>query len=311
MIRYRTRIVLNLSDVLEQQYFRLNTRIDSEITRRHYRRAVHWLGEMLGRPARVDDLTDSHLVGLLNWLRATRNQAPRTANGTHQRLAALWRWCRDRDLVRGGPTVAALKVAAKVPRCWKDEEITRLVQAADAANGSICGMPARVWWLTLLALEMDTGARAGELLALDWSWIDWDSRTLTVDASVRKGGVAYMVYGLRAETIRWLAAIRKDSGLILAWQGDRSRYYQRWKSLLEAAGLPRGRDRVTHCLRRTFATLLERAGGNATVALGHANRATTLKSYIDPTAALVRHAEQIPFHPLRILADDSDREATG
>jgi integrase len=174
-------------------------------------------------------------------------------------------------------------------------------QAADAANGSIGGMPARTWWLTLLTLVMDTGARATELLSLQWSWIDWSAGTLSVDASVRKGGTRFACYRLRRESLDWLAAIKRPDGLILQWDYDQSRLYQLYGQLLTAAGLPNTRYTKLHCLRRTFATLLEVAGGDATLALGHASRATTLRSYLDPTRTVRAHADLIPFHPLRAI----------
>lgn len=302
MIRYHRRASMDLSAVLESQFFPLKTTISSETTRRRYRRAVRWLGEAIGRPPTVADLTDDHLAAVASHLRTTRGQCPRTVNGTLECLRALWRWCRDRDLAKGGPTFAPLKVAQRPPKAWSESEITRLVQAADASGGSIAGMPARVWWLTLFALVMDTGARAGELLSLRWEWIDWSAGTLSVDASVRKGGVSYAVYGLRRETLAWLSSIRRSEGLILGWRHDASRLYQLYSDLLQSAGLPDTRYTKLHCLRRTFATLLEVHGGDATAALGHASRATTLRHYLDPSRTVRVHAEVIPFHPLKVAA---------
>jgi len=294
---------MDLFDILTQQFFPLRTGIANEQTREHYRRAVRWLGEMLGRPAVLTDLTDDGLAGLLRWLQSTRHQSAVTANGSRKCLASLWRWCRDRDLpIRGAPTVPPLKTPVRAPRAWSVAELERLVAAADVAPGSIGGMPARVWWLTLFALVMDSGARSAELLALDWSWIDWEQGWIHVPAEVRKGKHHDEVYGLRPETMAWLAKIRKPQGQILGW-ADRhvSLYHLRWNELLVRAGLPRGRDHQAQKLRRTFATLLTIAGGDATAALGHASRATTLKSYLDPTAIRVRHADCIPFHPLRAI----------
>lgn len=298
MLRYTRRKGMDLSGLLETQFFPLKTGIASEVTRRRYRRAVRWLGESVGRTAILTDLTDDNLAAVATYLRVARSQIPRTVNGTLECLRALWRWCRDRGLMTGGPTFAPLKVAARAPRAWREDEMARLVQAADAQGGSIGGMPARTWWLTLFALVMDTGARATELLSLRWEWIDWHAGTISVDASVRKGGVRFACYGLRRDTLAWLERIRKPEGLILAWDMDQSRLYQLYGKLLQAAGLPNTRYTKLHCLRRTFATLLEAHGGDATLALGHASRATTLRSYLDPTRMAKVHADVIPFHPI-------------
>ena len=301
MIRFKRGVSVGLKALLEDKFFPLRTSVASEITRRRYRRAVVWLGESIGRAAQISDLTDDNLAAVATYLRTVRAQSPRTVNGSLECLRALWRWCRDRELAKGGPTFAPLKVAARAPRAWREDELARLVHAADAAGGSIGGMPARTWWLTLFALVMDTGARASELLAMRWEWIDWQAGTLSVDASVRKGGVRFACYGLRKDTLTWLARMRKPDGLILAWDMNPSRLYQLYGDLLRAAGLPNTRYTKLHCLRRTFATLLEVNGGDATVALGHASRATTLASYLDATRLAKVHADVIPFHPLAVV----------
>jgi integrase len=250
-----------LEEVLTTQFFRLKTGIRSEKTRCHYLRAVRWLGELLGHPAKVDELTDDNLAGLLQWLQSYRGVAASTANGSHKCLCCLWRWCRDRDLpVRGGPTVAKLQTPRRIPRALREDELTRLIAAAHASPGSICGMPARTWWLTLLALEMDTGARAKELLSMRWEMVDWNDGTITVPAEVRKGSHHDERYGFLPDTLAWLERVKRPEGLILQWDRDPSRYYQLWSDLLERAGLPTGRAWKTQCLRRTFATLVERGG---------------------------------------------------
>lgn len=305
MIRYSHKgRAMDLLDVVNTQFFPLQTRITSPKTKMAYLRAVRWLGEMLRRPARIDDLTDDHIAALLKWLQTTRRQSCVTANGSRKCLVALWRWCRDRELpVRGAPRIQPLKTPVRLPRAWSVAELERLVSAANESSGSIGGMPARVWWLTLFCLVMDTGARSAEMLAMRWEWIDWESGWMHVPAEVRKGQHHDECYGLRPETMRWLATIRKPQGQILGW-GNRhqSLYHLRWNELLQRAGLPTGRDHQAQKLRRTFATLLTAAGGDATAALGHGSRSTTLKSYIDPTATRKRHAEAIPFHPLRVLS---------
>jgi integrase len=296
---------LTLDDVLTQQYFRLNNRITSELTRTRYARAVRWLGELLGHPARVDELTDDNLAGLLQWLQSRLGQSPATANGSHRCLCALWRWCRDRGLTGDprGPTVRQVKTPRRIPRALREDELTRLIAAAHASPGSICGMPARTWWLTLLALEMDTGARAKELLSLRWEWVDWRDGTITVPAEVRQGSHHDERYGVLPDTLAWLERVKRPEGLILQWTLDYSRYYQLWSDLLERAGLPTGRAWKTQCLRRTFATLVERGGGNATLALGHSDRRTTVLSYLDPTGQVVRHGESIAFRVLRVAGE--------
>jgi integrase len=279
---------------LLDQFFLLSTARD-EKTQEHYRRAVRWLGEMLGRSPQLSDLTDDHIRALLAWLQQTRKQSATTANGAHKCLCRLWRWARDRGLVNTGPTVPRLKEPARTPQAWTHDELRRLVDAASTSPGSIAGIPAGLWWRALLALEWDTGCRASELLAIRWEWVEWDRRWIRVPAECRKGGRRDAVYGLMADTIAALEPIRQPQGPILGDVGHRSAYYRLWDDLLARAGLPTGRRRKTQMLRRSFASHLLSGGGDPTAALGHASRATTQASYLDPTLTARPHGEKMPF----------------
>lgn len=285
-----------LKDVLDS-FFLLSTAQAAQ-TRKHYERAVHWLGLAIGRPAKISDLTDDHLRALLSWLQRERQQTPITANTSHKCIVRLWRWCRDRGLITTGPTVPPLREPVQTPRAGSAAQLRQLVAAAVASPGTICGLPASTWWLALLALEWDTGCRASELLELRWEWLDWERAWLVVPAAARKGQRRDAAYGLMADTMRLLASIRQPSGRILRWDLDRSRYYQLWKELLLAAGLPTGRHFKTQWLRRSFASHLQAGGGDATAALGHSSRATTLNHYLDPTLTAARAGESMPFRLL-------------
>lgn len=288
-----------LLDQALDQFFALG-RAPDRSTQLHYRRAVRWLGETIGRPANVADLSDDTLRATLTYLTNTRRQTPATANGARKCLASLWRWCRDRGLITTGPTIPKLKAPARTPRAWTREELQRLVQAAASSHGTICGMPARVWWLALLALEWDTGCRAGELLALRWEWLDWSRGWLIVPAESRKGQAVDGVYGLMDDTLSLLRSMRQPEGLILGWRHHRSRYWQLWTDLLRAAGLPSGRQSKTQCLRRSFASHLAIGGGNAQSALGHASGSTTARHYLDPSITTRPVGESMPFRLLSL-----------
>lgn len=302
MIRNKRSLAVTLATLLEEQFFLLRTDITDEATRQHYRRAVRWLGEMLGRLARVDDLTDDHVAGLLNWLQRTRNQQPATANGAHKCLCSLWRWLHNRGLIKTGPTVKPLRTPERAPRAWKREELELLLTTARNQPGSICDLPARVWWLALFALEWDTGCRANELLSLRWEWVDWSSGWIVVPAECRKGRQRDGVYGLMPDTLAFLGSFRKPLGLILQWERHRSRYWQLWRDLLTEAGLPADRRHKTQCLRRTFATFLAIGGGDPVAACGHVDARTTARHYVDPTLTTKRHGEALPF---RLLGEAS------
>lgn len=264
-------------------------------TQKHYRRAVRWLSELLGRPAMVADFSDDLLRALSHQLLTERKQSPTTANQSLKCLTALWRWCRNRGLIQTGPTIKKLKEPLRTPQAWSRDELRRLVEAASTAPGTIGGLPAAVWWRVLVAIEWDTGARAGELLALRWEWLDWERRWIRVPAECRKGGKRDAVYGLMSDTIAVLEPIKQTQGKILGELGHHSNFYRHWDDLLVRAGLPTGRKRKTQMLRRSFASHLLSGGGDPTAALGHASRATTAASYLDPTLTARPHGQKMPF----------------
>lgn len=91
-------------------------------------------------------------------------------------------------------------------------------------------------------------------------------------------------YYLRPQVVAALEAIRAPRReLVFAWPFCLGTFYNRFERLLIAAELPRGRHCKLQGLRRSFASYLEAAGGDATRALAHTNRRTTIRSYIDPT----------------------------
>jgi len=180
----------------------------------------------------------------------------------------------------------------------------RRAAAADPGRqdgpGSICEMPARVWWMIHFALEWDTGARATELLSLRWEWLDWESGWIRVPAEYRKGKVADAVYGLLPDTLDLLGQYRKASGAILQWQTGThvTRYYRLWNELLERAGLPTDSKHKSQWIRRSFATWVAVGGGDASAACGHSTPSVTRASYLDPTLIARRHGESLPFRLL-------------
>lgn len=300
--------VSTLLDVFEVQYVPLKSLHANTIVRN--RRAIVWLGEMLGRPAEVGDLTDSNLRGLLHYLRTKREQSPITANGSWRCLCTLWRWANRHQLIGTWPGGEPLHVPKRAPKAWTLDELRQLVTAAARANGSIYGLPARLWWLALLGVLIDSGARFGELRAMQWEWITKDG-WVHVPAEHVKGMKADRVYGLMTDTLAALEDLRRVSsiggparGPVFRISGHESRYYQHWDALLECAGLPKSRGNKTHKFRRTFASWLASAGESATAALGHESPAVTIASYIDPTIAARRYAEKMPFRLLSLIKEE-------
>ncbi|MEW6106314.1 MAG: tyrosine-type recombinase/integrase [Bacillota bacterium] len=60
--------------------------------------------------------------------------------------------------------------------CWEAEEAQRFLKAAREAGPQ---------WAALFTLALDSGMRRGELCGLQWSDIDWNEGTITVQRSLR------------------------------------------------------------------------------------------------------------------------------
>lgn len=67
-----------LADVHRDLFSPAKLATRSESTKRHYRLALDNLDSFLGRPARIADLTDQNVVGMMAWLYRNR---PLTAHG--------------------------------------------------------------------------------------------------------------------------------------------------------------------------------------------------------------------------------------
>ena len=99
-----------------------------------------------------------------------------------------------------------MPVPKRTPKAWSKDELRRLITAAATASGTVYGLPARLWWISLLAVAMDTGARFGELRELRWEWLSWDTGWVHVPAEAVKRQKSDRVYCLMRDTLdarRW------------------------------------------------------------------------------------------------------------
>lgn len=265
---YRPRKLLGRSEKNAYQYF---------MQLRH-------LARFLGREPTTDDLDDDTLAAFLQWFidgrdRQLRPRSPETANKARSHLTALWRFAAQVGLVDRWPTIPKIPVPESAPMAWTVEQITLIFNACADARGWLCGIPAADYWIAFHRLLWDTGERSGAMLALRWDWLSRD--TLAVPGIVRKANKV-AVYVLSPPTLAALERIREPArDLIFPWRLHRSTFYHHYRRLIERAGLSYTRSGPQK-MRRSFASHLEAAGGNATAALQHCNRSVTLKSYIDP-----------------------------
>ena len=144
----------------------------------------------------------------------------------------------------------------------------------------------------LVTMALGTGARVGELLALDWSDVDLDAGIVTIHGSrsrtgvgppkTRRGNRTVMLPPFAVATLR--AEDRRDGPIIATADGRPlipERAGERWRALRARAGLDGLRF---HDLRGTYATLALAAGIPAKAladVLGH-DPAVLLRTYAGP-----------------------------
>ena len=275
-----------LADFFDTTYLPLKLRSRSANTIRLYRHTVASFSRWLGRPATLEDLTDDAVSAYLASLNA-RGLSPYTVNKERSQLLAIWNYAARKKFVPVFPDVAPETLPKRVPQAWTVEDLSALLDACHSEPGTISGVPAADWWVSLHLVIYDTAERIGAVLELRWG--DYQPPWLLIPAESRKGRRADKLHKLGADTQSALARIRPpDRDLIWPWPRTQHTLYYHYNRILRRAGLPHDGRCKFHRLRRTVASYYEAACGNASQLLGHTSRRTT-EAYLDPR--IVRTAQ--------------------
>jgi integrase len=272
-----------LEQIFKDDYLPERTAISSPNTVKQYARCLHLFSVFLGRPGEPSDLTDRCVGTFLRHLVEVTGVRARTANGYVKQLKAMWNWLAKKRVVDRFPTVDKLKEPEPTPMAWSREDLNKFMAACDEQVGMIAGVLANHWWVAFHRVLWDSGERTGAMFALKWDWLDLKSGHLSVPGEFRKGRQKSMVYKLKSSTLDALRRIRKPDRELIFANDHLSMFYHRYRQILKDAGLPY----VPHKSgpqkwRRSFASHIEAAGGNATRALKHRDRRVTEDSYLDP-----------------------------
>jgi len=255
----------------------LRSAADSSV--RLYKIALRWFDRFLGHPATMDDLNDQTFAKFCRWRRSS--VAAATVNRDLVTLLSLWRWCHRNSLCPRWPNVPLEPLPERTPIAWTREEFSRLFAAAQKVPGTLGDVPANVWWPALLLTLFDTGERVGAVLQLTWNDVDLRQGWIRFRAETRKGRGSDSMARVAPDTRRWLRKLERARGTVFLWPLSRTHLWTHYGRLLMKAGLPDDRLHKFHCVRKTTASHLEAAGGNATDALRHSSRRITLV-YLDP-----------------------------
>lgn len=237
--------------------------------------AIRHLLEKLGHDVPPAEIRPDHLKGVvLEMVRGGKSS--RTINLRRQTAKAFFA-CLARERVIPADPAAGLakhREDRKLPKTLKDHgEIARLLHTQDL--GTFSGLRDHV----MIMLQLDTGIRLGELLALRLSDVDLGRKTLRVSAGTNKAHqereipFSHPTKEALREYLRERGALETDR-VFISRDGTPlapSSYQQNLRRHGQAAGL---KGVSPHCLRHTFARLYIVNGGNPLALkkiLGHAD----------------------------------------
>lgn len=279
-----------------------------------YRITARQLEEAIGRPVHTRDLTRQTAVDFRSWLKE-QGRSNETIASKWNNLRVLWRYAHRLGLADEPPAdLPPIKSRRRKPKAWQLAEMERLIQAAYQARAG------RGWegrhWVALLLVIYDTALRISSALKIKSVQLCLERATLRTPPEHEKDDEE-LVFTLHPQTVQAIAdACERPRDLLFPWPYSRRMIWQRYEEILIAAGLlaPNAteadrRRAKFHKLRRTSASWLESVRpGAATAHLGHSDRATTVRSYIDPEIAgtQVNAAEALPRFKVEAPACDRD-----
>lgn len=141
---------------------------------------------------KVDDLKVRDFADALRpiWL-----DMPETASRTRQRCDAVMEWCIAHELIGANPVKSVGSLLPKQPR--KRERVTRFPalpwQDVPAFVTGTLHVESPSLSASMLFLLILTVSRSGEVRAMEWDEVDFDTATWTVPASRMKAGVEHRV----------------------------------------------------------------------------------------------------------------------
>ena len=289
-------------------YARANRQKASGIAAKEMIVRVHLAPALGAKP--LDTITNEDVQRLKHRL---LNKAKKTVNNILTVLNVMLKKAVEWDVIERLPcTIKVLPVSQGSTQFYDFDEFERLATAAKTTDP-------RAYVLVLLAGE--AGLRLGEMVALEWSDIDFAKGQVCVQRSAWKGQVASPKGGrLRYVplTDRLAAALREHRHL----RGPRVLYQNDGSSPL-TEGLVQGfvrraaqraglRNNGPHMLRHSFCSHLAMRGAPARAIqdlAGHANLSTTQR-YMHLTPAAVESAIRLLESP-RVLASRGNIAATG
>jgi integrase len=233
----------------------------------------------LGRPHKLEDLTEDQIAGFLNWY--SHGRSTMTVLGARKRIHAVCCYAHRKGHIKEVPDMVPIRQISRAPTSYSPKEIAKLLAASSGVEGKLSGVPAALFWHTFFLILYDTGARFSATWKLEWT--DWVPPFLTFRAENQKQKEDQTLKVSR-ETMLGLESMRRWTRVrIFHWVLCRRTIHYHIKKIFAVAGLPTGPRDGCQRIRRTTATLMHNAGGDATRQLGHSSDAITRRYYLDPS----------------------------
>ena len=231
-----------------------------------------------------------------SWIvdeRRSGDRAPRTINSYFMAINSFCRWVVETDRLEKNPLRGIKKLneavdQRKTRRSLSEDELRRLFEAAKAQKYR--HLRKREQCELVYRLLVGTGLRSKELSLATPSQFDFERNCFTVKASATKNKRAD-VLPVRPELVARLKIWINKYGIQPMERIFRygvGSLYKSFKADCEQAGIamrdPDGRSIDVHSLRRTFGTMLARAGVPLTTTqrlMRHSTPVLTAKLYID------------------------------
>ncbi len=290
---------MNLRDFLRDRYAVLHNLKPKTVVL--FGHSVDRFRDFLGREPELADLNDLEVSKFLRWRAVTPHRgricSPASVAKDKAHLVSLWNAAAKRRLVEQFPDLPRnlVRVPHHAPQAYTVEEVSRMVVQARRRNGYVGPVAAAWFWPTIIMAAWYSGERIGSLLAIRWSEVDTQRRTLTFLSEHRKGLGRTITRHITPQLAEWLEKGRRAADeLVWPWLDHRTEgaIYHRLRYICESAGVtPKG----FHSIRKAAGSYVHAGGGDATTFLTHRDSKTTREHYLSPN--IVEEASALDFLP--------------
>lgn len=242
----------------------------------------------------------------------TTTHAPATVREIYSVVRGVLELAIERDIVFKAPRVRLPRFTERIPTLISNEQITFLLAASEKHKSKYSY---GVW------LELGTGLRRGEMLALNWTDVDFDNNTIAVNKGMVRVGNKYICVprtktkaGMRTvdvpQVIMDRLATKKATGKMFATEdgsylapNNWSRLFRSWRKQADAAITTHNKKNETnigpvsavrfHDLRHQFASIMLALGVQPRTTqqmTGHKDMTTLMQRYTHVTPDLTRDA---------------------